>query len=658
MKVISERFMYLLGSVSNLSVSRALPVKVWRSVLGLVKVAIAGPTVLWLASAYRKQLHRVKFIGVTGSCGKTTTRDLIAAVLSSQFRGRKNNHNRNMPTKIARTILRVRPWDDFCVLEIAAAIASGKRILEQSVRMVRPQIGVITNIGTDHISAFHTMEAIAAEKGKLIAALPPQGTAILNADDANVLAMQAKCAGRIVTYGLAPDAMVRAENVRCAWPERLSFTALYQGQSYAVQTQLCGAHWVHSVLAALSVGIVMGVPLAKAVQAIHEVAPPERRMQPLTRSDGVTFIQDNKKASLWSIPATLEFLKDAKAKRKIVVVGSISDYKGQSDRAYLSVARQALAVADYVLFVGSRSSKSLKAKRHPLDEALQAFYTVEAAGEHLRGLLQSGDLVLLKGSKCDHLEELVSLQPTRQKVLHSASGRQACPGESQLTRHPGFGDSLARDYQAGEAIRRPEISMNVRAAGAERIFQAVVGLGNPSEQYQGTPHNAGQRALDLLARSMEGEWTREDQAMVARGEWQGQPVYLIKPLTYMNVTGPMLLQLGHKLGFGPAECVLVHDDIDLPLGTVRVRTSGCDGGHRGVRSVLSAFSTDQFRRVKIGVGRPKQMGDAASHVLTTFSPTDFAVIERACAEAADRALEMIMPQRFSPMGSGESRARS
>jgi PTH1 family peptidyl-tRNA hydrolase len=273
-------------------------------------------------------------------------------------------------------------------------------------------------------------------------------------------------------------------------------------------------------------------------------------------------------------------------------------------------------VADYVLFVGSRSSKSLKAKRHPLDEALQAFYTLEAAGEHLRGLLQSGDLVLLKGSKYDHLEELVSLQPNGQKVLHSASGRQACP------------------------------------------FQAVVGLGNPSEQYQGTPHNAGQRALDLLARSMEGEWTREEQAMVARVEWQGQPVYLIKPLTYMNVTGPMLLQLGHKLGFGPAECVLVHDDIDLPLGTVRVRTSGCDGGHRGVRSVLSAFSTDQFRRVKIGVGRPKQMGDAASHVLTTFSPTDFAVIERACAEAADRALEMIMPQRFSPMGSGESRARS
>jgi aminoacyl-tRNA hydrolase len=524
--------------------------------------------------------------------------------------------------------------------------------------MVRPQIGVITNIGTDHISAFHTMEAIAAEKGKLIAALPPQGTAILNADDANVLAMQAKCAGRIVTYGLAPDAMVRAENVRCAWPERLSFTALYQGQSYAVQTQLCGAHWVHSVLAALSVGIVMGVPLAKAVQAIQEVAPPERRMQPLTRSDGVTFIQDNKKAPLWSIPATLEFLKYAKAKRKIVVVGSISDYKGQSDRAYLSVARQALAAADYVLFVGSRSSKSLKAKRDPLDEALQAFYSIEAAGEHLRGLLQSGDLVLLKGSKYDHLEDLVSVHPTEQKVLHSAGGRHPCPEESQLTCHPGFGDSLARDSQDGEANRRLETLMNVRAAGAERLLQAVVGLGNPGEQCQGTPHNAGQRALDLLAQTMEREWTREDQAMVARFEWHGQPVYLIKPLTYMNVTGPMLLRLGHKLGFGPAECVLVHDDIDLPLGAVRVRARGGDGGHRGVRSVISAFNTDQFRRVKIGVGRPKPMGDAANHVLTTFSPTDFAVIERACAEAADRALEMIMPQHFSPVGSGESRARS
>ena len=450
-------------------------------------------------------------------------------------------------------------------------------------------------------------------KGKLIAVLPPHGTAILNADDPNVLAMRSRCAGRVITYGLAPEAMVRAENVNAAWPERLSFTVCFDGQSHPFQTQLPGAHLVHCALAAVAVGLAMGLPLTVAAQAIKRVPPFPCRMSPVIRDDGVTFIRDDAKAPLWSIPAVLDFMKAARAGRKIVVIGTISDYTGNSDRAYVSVARQALAAADQVVFVGSRASKSLKARRDPQDNALQAFPSVEAAGAQLRNFFRPGDLVLLKGIQRDHLEELITTRGT---------------GESQ----------------GGAPLAEPSI-------------HAVVGLGNPGAQYQGTPHNVGQTALDFLARSLRAEWVREEQAMFARIELPTRIVYLIKPLTYVNVTGPMLSQLARRLNFAVDQCVLVHDDMDLPLGALRVRMKGSDGGHRGVASIQRAFGRDTFRRVKIGVGRPEQKGRAADHVLTTFAPTQMPVIERACAEAAERILRLLEIPAPVAHPSGQKSAR-
>jgi len=143
--------------------------------------------------------------------------------------------------------------------------------------------------------------------------------------------------------------------------------------------------------------------------------------------------------------------------------------------------------------------------------------------------------------------------------------------------------------------------------------------------------------------------------MVARVERRDQILYLIKPLTYVNTTGPVLSQLGHKLGFGPAECVLVHDDVDLPLGAVRVRMRGSDGGHRGVRSILEAFRTDAIRRVRIGAGRAEQKDQLVGYVLTTFSPTELALIDRACAVAGNQVLGLLgEPAALEQNGYGRS----
>jgi aminoacyl-tRNA hydrolase len=591
-----------------------------------------------LAALYRRAcLQRVVFIGVTGSCGKTTTKELIAGVLSSRFKGHKSYSYANRPNEIARTVFSVRPWHAFCVQEIAAAAGGDKFPLEEPLRLVRPQIGVVTNVGLDHIAAFGSIEAIAAEKGKLIEALPRLGTAVLNADDERVFAMQTRCAGRIITYGLSPDATVRAQNVSCRWPERLSFTVAYNTESLPVQTQLCGEHWVPCVLAAIAVGLVMGVSLTTAVKAIQDVQPFMSRMQPETDPDGVTFIRDHMKAPFWSIPPALQFMRDARAKRKIVVIGHISDFVGHSDNKYTSVARQALAVADLVVFVGSYASKSLKAKRYSKDEALQAFNSVEAASEYLNAFLQSGDLVLLKGSWRDRLRTIIL---NRQRQLESPwqRGGLAVPRESRRPTATSD-DDFTRCAPGQTAAKTDEIE----PSRADSQAQAVVGLGNAGTKYRDTPHNVGQRVVDLLADSLGGGWKQLGQAMVASVTYRGRPIHLIKLLTMMNASGPAVLQVSTQLGFGPAQCVLVHDDINLPLGTVRTRVRrSSDGGHRGIRSVLQAFRTDEIRRVKIGVGHgnSEEIQETLDYVLSPFSPPALSMIDKACAEAAHRVLDI------------------
>jgi len=175
-----------------------------------------------------------------------------------------------------------------------------------------------------------------------------------------------------------------------------------------VSTRLCGAHWVTSTLAALGVARAIGLPLERAVEALASVEPTPARMSPVAL-DGVTFIRDDVKAPLWAIDAAFAFLADARAGRKLAVIGTISDYPGSTSRAYRRAAESALAVADEVLFVGPNAGRALNARRDADGPPLHAFATLDAAAEHLRANLRQGDLVLVKGSKADRLQRILPL---------------------------------------------------------------------------------------------------------------------------------------------------------------------------------------------------------------------------------------------------------
>ena len=170
---------------------------------------------------------------------------------------------------------------------------------------------------------------------------------------------------------------------------------------------------------------------------------------------------------------------------------------------------------------------------------------------------------------------------------------------------------------------------------------AVVGLGNPGPEYRDTRHNVGQRVLDLLAERLHRHWHREGRAMVARGQWRGEPLYLVKPISFMNVSGPAVAATLRLLGASAVDLVLVHDDIDMPLGAVRVRMKGSHGGHNGVRSVIETLGTSDIRRVKIGIGRPDRKADVSDHVLERFAPEELTAVDTAVADGADRVLALL-----------------
>ena len=364
-------------------------------------------------------------MGVTGSGGKSTAVVLIAAVLGARDAPRRPHSgplSRNTFPQVMRRMLAVRPGSRACVVEVAASQPAS---VARSAGVLRPDIAVVTNVGFDHLKAFGTPDAIAAEKQSLVAALAPGGTAVLNADDERVHAMNDACRGRVITFGLSPSADVRALDVRGAWPKRLTFTACHRGESVPVDTRLVGRHWVTSALAALAVGVARGGSLAEAARALAAVEPLPGRMSPVELEDGVTFIRDDWKAPLWSLPSALEFLQEAEAARKIVVIGTISDYRGAVGRKYRAVARQALAVADQVCFVGHNAHLVRRERKGPRGHALEVFETVKEAADALNPRLRPGDLVLLKGSnRADHLVRILLARTGGIACWQRSCGRQ------------------------------------------------------------------------------------------------------------------------------------------------------------------------------------------------------------------------------------------
>ncbi len=346
-----------------------------------------------------------RFIGITGSSGKTTTKDLAYEVLNSKYRTHKSHDSNNKLYTVARTMLGFLPGTKYCVQEIGI---SEPGELDAPAALLRPSIVVVTNIGTDHCAAFKDEDAIAAEKSKLVRALTPNGIAILNADDDRVHAMAAQCPGRrVVTYGFGADAQLRVSDAVSEWPGGLRFVLHYGGQSFEGRTALHGTHLVLCAVAAVAVGIAVGMTVPDCLAAIRDFRPRLGRMFVHETRAGITFVRDDWKAPYWSIRNPMDFVRTLPARRKLLVLGTISDYRGTSYPRYRHTVTHALGVFDEVILVGLHAGKAQRLATLLGAPQVRGFETVKQASKYVSETAGSGDVVLLKGSNAsEHLSRI------------------------------------------------------------------------------------------------------------------------------------------------------------------------------------------------------------------------------------------------------------
>ena len=589
------------------------------------------------ARIWRTALKKTVFVGIAGSAGKTTAKELFSGMLTQHGKAFGNRGSFNNIEEIAKGMLSARPGHRAFVSELSEHLPGE---VARQAALLRPSVGIVTVVKDDHLAAFDSREAIAAEMQALVASLPTNGTAVLNADDQLVLAMAAQCRAKVLTFGLSSPADLRAENVRSVWPDRLQMTLVLGTQRVPLATQLCGTHWVPSVLGAIGGGLATGLTLQQCAQGMASVPPFEGRMQPVTTPEGVTFIRDDFKAPLWTLEACFNFMKAAKAKRKIIVIGELSEIVSKKGNKYAKAAALAQEVADIVLFVGPWASSVLSA-RLPGRSAgdLQVFGHVRDAAMHLQSITQAGDLVLLKGSaKSDHLMRIILARDggvacwrdNCQRIIFcdTCPDRQT-PSGPAATPLPQL-EKLAANAPPGE-----------QAEGGGRPWQLIVGLGNQAVRFAGTPHNIGFEVVDSLALAWGLDWQETPHAWIARGDISGHAACLVKLRSDMNLTGIGLSQIADALGIEPQRCILVFDDLATPIGQVRTRLNGGAGGHRGVASALQAFQTNDIRRVKLGVASNASTPDWQTYVATPFSDDNRKLINAAIPGALDHILALL-----------------
>lgn len=599
------------------------------------------PVRLIRARFWRRCLTRTVFVGVTGSVGKTTTKDLAVSVLASAGETIGSHLGFNYVESLAKAMLRVRKNHRFAVFEIAT---SAPGTIDARVKLVRPSIAAMTVVGRDHIKNFDSVEGIAEEKAKLIRALPPNGVAVLNIDDPLVRKVGEGVSVKRIWFGASPEADLQLLEARSSYPDPLTVRVSYRGEFHTFETSLHGTHLAVPVLAAIGIGLAAGMRLEDCAAGLKNVPITPGRMQIVAGDDGVTFVRDDMKAPHWAFQMALDYLRDARATRKVAIIGTFSDYSAKASKLYPRVARAALEVADLVVFVGPHALRALKARNGENDEALVGFTEIEDAHRFLQRELRSGDLVLLKGSnRSDHLVRLIlARERTVSCWVRDCGKQQFCNNCSRLDRPVSASLRSPRSRNIGEQVSaHSEVAPESAMPRVDAWL--VTGLGNSGEKYRGTPHNLGFDVVEHLACESDADWVADPDGSVCHTRISDCEAILFKASTPINLTGPVVDRIRQRLGVRQDRIVIVHDDADLEIGKVRTKLNGSDGGHKGLRSVFAALRNDGFMpRVRVGARTARDAGTLAkSLVLEPYAAEDQDKVRVGVQMAARAVSELI-----------------
>jgi UDP-N-acetylmuramoyl-tripeptide--D-alanyl-D-alanine ligase len=357
-----------------------------------------------LAVYHRRQLTPT-VIGITGSVGKTSTKEVVAAVLGRRYRTLKSKRSFNTEVTVPATMLNLTPADEVAVLEMGMWAAGEIRFL---ANLARPSLGIVTNVGPSHLERLKTLEAIARAKAELVEALPAGGTAILNYDDELVRAMAQRTQARTLLYGLDPAADLWADEIVSRGLEGIGFRAHYGGESVTLKLPLLGRHSVHTALAGAAAGLALGMNWEEIVDGLRS-GDEQLRLLAVPGAGGAMIIDDTYNAAPASSLAALNLLAELEG-RRIAVMGDMLELGSYEEEAHRLVGRRVPAVADLLLAVGERAvwiAEEARACGMPPDAVMMA-RTNSAAIEQLLPILRRGDYVLVKGSRGVALEQIVT----------------------------------------------------------------------------------------------------------------------------------------------------------------------------------------------------------------------------------------------------------
>jgi len=337
-------------------------------------------------------------VGVTGSAGKTTTKDLIAEMLAVEMKTAKTEGNLNNQVGLPLSLLRLDEAARVAVIEMGMNHAGEIRDL---AAIARPDVGVVTNVGFAHIENFDSVEDIAAAKRELIESLPEDGTAVLNADDPRVASFGGIHRGRTILYGESPDAQVRARNI-----EQFIEGIRFRVGAVAFESALSGRHGVSNILAGIAVAGIYGIPPERLPEKVLKFRPGKMRGERFHHR-GILVFNDCYNSNPDAVRAMLDVLRNTPARQRIAVLGEMLELGRWAEPMHRDAGKYAAQCGIDVL-VGIRGAAC-----HLLDAAIGAGLRADAAfffddpaeaGRLVRERAQAGDAILFKGSRGVHVE--------------------------------------------------------------------------------------------------------------------------------------------------------------------------------------------------------------------------------------------------------------
>ncbi len=398
------------GAVVAASAKNALR-RLEGSGMVLVEVRSTQQALIDLASNIR-QGYGAAVIGITGSYGKTLTKDFLASILSRKHEVVFSNKSHNNEVGVPLTLFRMNDDTEFVVLEMGSR---GTGHIRRLARCASPDIGVITNIGPAHLRSFKTLEGVARAKGELLEVLPASGTAVLNADDDNFPLLRDLCSCRVMSFGLAPEAEVRAEDISVSQDgSAVSFVMEIKGGGRRrIRIPLPGRHNVFNALAAGAAALAAGANLSEIEGGLMNAIATEWRMEMIKKSEEITIINDAYNANPASMQAALEAMYEiARESRAIAVLGDMAELGSVSDDAHVRVGEMAVDYGTDVLITVGRKARGIARSAHEKGLPKGSIFSVQgvdAAAAVLRAILEPGDVVLIKGSRFMGMERLIEM---------------------------------------------------------------------------------------------------------------------------------------------------------------------------------------------------------------------------------------------------------